>query len=164
MISHCAFHARNSSAKRSLMGTSRVFFLPFTIRFGRTTHVDVTFSNFKLSTSLILAAVHLANEKTDRIAGLQAVQRPMKLTNYSFEESASKTTRPRLGLEIVVRQLHWPLHRLHAGKWPCQEVRRGALVAALSSAIPLRQVQRPPIRRTPRQGPKPPNQGRGRWL
>ena len=54
------------------MGTSRVLFLPLTMRFGSTTHVEVTFSNFSPSTSLILAAVERVTLKTARSVGLQA--------------------------------------------------------------------------------------------
>ena len=51
------------------MGTSRVLFLPLTMRFGSTTHVEVTFSNFSPSTSLILAAVERVKLKTARSVG-----------------------------------------------------------------------------------------------
>ena len=54
------------------MGTSRVFFFPLTIRFGSTTHVEVTFSNFNLRALLILAAVERVKLKAARSAGLQA--------------------------------------------------------------------------------------------
>ena len=72
MLSHFSRHSRNSDANFSLMGTSLIFFLPLTIRFGNTTQVDVTFSNFKLRPSLIRAAVERVKLKTALSAGLQA--------------------------------------------------------------------------------------------